>query len=771
MTSTSSPEGSISNTCHSLQLEEQISRELTYADVRNTTHVIYGLQGIGKTRLARSIATNKVCRKFFPDGIVWIGIGFHKLIDYENLIILYQAVLSQIDPSIIDQPDFESVLFVPSTSREKSEEDEEKERRAMWDARDIMSRKIGHKKILLCLDGLQEVEDVNLFHFNSGDKMVKRQCRVLITASGAPNESHEIKGWELKYLSEEESKRLFAEEVGTRENYLTFLEEFGGALQLCQGIPVLIRALGRLFNDQYQSENHQSLQCIADTINQLKGKRLDCKSKFLVILEATVSNIMLDNEFSRIPFVCFEAFTMIFTREDCRRPWIPKAAVLTLFRAVISKILKTEKDPVKVHQIVNQLVEKFVAVGMLKEISGTNDQKSSQRFYRVQSDMYQYFGERSSTGDTKSREKLHQIFVEDSLLHLNGQSKDDTSNEIDQYMLRWLPFHLIGANQVNETARTLKSYTFIGKRIKNMGTLRAVKEHKDDSEKLLASFTKDYARESKMLTLTYKSFLMVLEDEYADKENGSTCTTDNIVQAIWTFSYSLFLNNFVNDGYEMLRTGRKIDGNAFAKYIGINMNSIHPFCSVNCDDRLNSARALIKLGSTIALTNKKKGAIALLQAGLCELQDAVGLGVSLESARARMFVGEIFYDLKLYIDALENFRMGLPILREVLGENSEELFDALLLIAKAYFRVGDLDTSLGILECIATKVRGSTAVSVKLKIGEILMLKRYYKKSIASLKSAKKETSSPYLLKRIDDSIERVESKSARLKAATLLIQ
>lgn len=758
------------STSQSCSLEEQISRELTSAKVRNSTHVIHGLQGIGKTKLAHSIATNSECRTFFPDGIVWIGIGFHKPIDYENLIILYRAIFSQIDPSVAEQPDFEGALFVPSTSSEKSEEDEEKERRAMWDARDIMGRKIGHKKILLCLDGLKEVGDVNLFHFNSGDKMVERQCRVLITASGAPNESHEIKGWEIKRLDIEESKKLLAEEIGSRENYFMFLNKFDGALQLCQGIPVLIRALGKMFNDQYQIENQQSLQCIADTINQLKGNK-DHRTRLFTVLEATVSNIMLENQFSRMPWVCFEAFTLVFTREECYRPWIQRAAVLTLFRAVISKVLKSETDPPKLQQLVNKLVDKFVGVGMLKEISGSNDEKNPQQFYQVQNDMYQNFGQKSSSASTKTQEKLHQTFVEDSLLHLNGQSNDDRSTAIDLYMLRWLPFHLIGANLINETARTLKSPTFIRKRIKSMGASRAAKEHKTDSEKLLGNITNLYARESKLLPLTYGAFLMVLKDEDADKENVAGCVAEEIIQAIWIFSYSLFLNNFVNDGYEMLRAAREIDSKAFTKFIGINMNSIHPFCSVNCDDQLNSARALIKLGSTMAPTKKKQEAIDLLQVGLCELQQAVGGGISLESARARMFVGEIFYDLKLYLDALENFRMGLPVLREVLGENSEELFDALLLIAKAYFRVGDLDTSIGILKCIATKVKGSTAVSVKLKIGEILMLKRCYKKSILSLESAKKETSSPHLLKRINDSILRVESKSARLNAATLLIQ
>jgi len=567
MESTCSSKLSSVSTFHSCLLEEQISRELTLTEGRNSTHVIHGLQGIGKTKLAHSIATNEECRKFFPDGIVWIGIGFRKKIDYENLIVLYQAIFSQINPSAADQPDFDSVLYVPNSSDDLSEDDTEKERRAMWDARDIMSRKIGQKAILLCLDGLQEVGDVNLFHFNSGDKMAKRKCRVLITASQPPDESHEIKSWELKHLSEDDSKRMFAAQVGTRENYFMFLKKFGDLLPLCQGVPVLIRALGIFFNDQYQSENHQSLQCIADTINQLKNKRMDLRTRVFIVIEATVSNIMLDDEFSRIPWVCFEAFTNIFTREDCYRPWIPKAAVLTLFRAVISKILKSETDPGKLHQIVNILIDKFVTIGMLSQIDGSNGQNKSQQFYQVQNDMYQDFGEKASSAGAKTREKLHQTFVEDSLMHLNGQILVDGSNEIDLYMLRWLPFHLIGANQVNETARALKSYTFIRKRIKNMGTRLAAKQHKDDAEKLLGSVTKHYARESKILTLSYKSFLKVLEDEYADKENGVGCATDEVIQAIWTFAYSLFINHFVNDGYEMLRTGRQNDIHTFVKCI------------------------------------------------------------------------------------------------------------------------------------------------------------------------------------------------------------
>ena len=56
----------------------------------------------------------------------------------------------------------------------------------------------------------------------------------------------------------------------------------------------------------------------------------------------------------------------------------------------------------------------------------------------------------------------------------------------------------------------------------------------------------------------------------------------------------------------MLRAAKEIDSDAFTRIVGINMSSIHPFYSVDCGDHLNSARALIKLGSTIALTKKKQ---------------------------------------------------------------------------------------------------------------------------------------------------------------------
>ena len=99
---------------------------------------------------------------------------------------------------------------------------------------------------------------------------------------------------------------------------------------------------------------------------------------------------------------------------------------------------------------------------------------------------------------------------------------------------------------------------------------------------------------------------------------------------------------------------------------------------------------------------------------------------------------------------MDQFRLSLPILLKELGEQSEEVFDAIILCGKTYVHLGFLDTALEILEKITPQLQGSTAIDVRMKIASIYMLKEDPKTSHAILTNLRRTTTDSESLRRID---------------------
>ena len=72
-----------------------------------------------------------------------------------------------------------------------------------------------------------------------------------------------------------------------------------------------------------------------------------------------------------------------------------------------------------------------------------------------------------------------------------------------------------------------------------------------------------------------------------------------------------------------------------------------------------------------------------------------------------------------------------------LGEESEELYDAIILVGKYCIHTGDLDTALDILRNIAPKLKGSIAIDVHIKVGYIYMIKGNHQRAVSVLKKVK----------------------------------
>lgn len=100
-------------------------------------------------------------------------------------------------------------------------------------------------------------------------------------------------------------------------------------------------------------------------------------------------------------------------------------------------------------------------------------------------------------------------------------------------------------------------------------------------------------------------------------------------------------------------------------------------------------------------------------------------------------------------------RGALPTFMKELGEESEELFDAIILIGKSCIHTGDLDTALEILKNISPKLKGSIALDVDIKVGYIYIIKGNNDKAIEVLSKAKSTTTDTGIIERIDQLINK----------------
>lgn len=744
------------------QTSQRILREIA-SSTQVATHILHGSQGVGKTTLLQNVIKKKICKSIFSEGIVWVGFGFNGELNFEQLILLYRSIYAQIYPhdSKQEKISFDEILYYTPKKSPKTREQKEMEKNAMTKARDILGKFLENKKVLLCLDGIEHRDDIEYFTFIREGKVSEIPMRVLITSTHAPSVSNlnRTKLWEIQNLKDDEASKLFMMELSDEcTNSLSYSPYLAPAYQACQGSPLILRSLGKLIEAQYNPDDNQFVHKITE---KLKSSPTDPSVRAFHILEAVFATSIYGKEYTRVAWRCFAAFTSVFTRPHCARPWVPKGAVTTLFQGIISRIMQVDQIPVDItsDSILNQMTK----LGVIIQIDGFDEKKCPRVFYQVPNAIYQNFGQQlMQSRSEKTHRKLHKLLLDEYSTMFSDVNVAFGTNEIDDYMLKWLPFHLIKGEEVSDAILTLQDPSFIGERLKHMGVVAATKRHIEDTERLLSQLTQE-EDEAYFLVASYSSLASMLEEDYSEKENGSPerdGDEDFYSIAFWDLSFSAFANHFVKEGYQYLQRAKDFDSSGI--FLDADLISLKPLCNVSPQDNLSVARALVKVGSTLACTKKRQESIHIFETGLEKLSTVLDKE-TLEVARANVYVGEVYYhDLKCYEEALEKTKLGLPTLLKQLGDSHEELFDALILVGKIYAQVGDLETALNILTSIAPKVYGSTAVQVNIKIGQVLLAQNDHKKALAILNKAKKSTYDPDLLKKIDQLVEQSIAETGR---------
>jgi tetratricopeptide (TPR) repeat protein len=717
-----------------------ISRDIVSSTFK--THVICGPRGIGKTWTAHIVVQLPLCKTKFSNGVIWLGLSNYKELNYTLLRSIYQRICAQLNLST--EPDFNEVLYAKTHSPNECENDKKREMMSMIQLRKIMSRLIGQKSVLLCVDGLYDCRDIKYFEFHSDDDTSDNNCCLVVTVCDAPDITDKTKVWQITNFHVDEAKSFFLRSLNPATTQVPdFLERYSEVFRTCHGNPLSIKTLCHLVDDKIESQNYQSLDAF---VNKFENVPIEAKIQVYNILEAAFTNSSLGPSFNKIIWRCFAAFTAVFKRDDCLRPCIGKSPVQALFSAVMAKIGKSPKSPSSVESKVDKVINFLVKIKVLTQIDGFDDGKIPRTYLQMSCDAYQEFGEQLSSS-AQTNKKLHQLFINEYTTMFSNSHTAFGANEIDNFMLKWLPYHLRKSGDIEDQALTLPDYRFIQERVKFMGTIEAVDRHVDDAE----SFVRMSSNGSNILLPSYEAFTRILESLVDDKENGDHPNKiKEVTEGMWRLAISLFSHYYVKEGCQLIQKAKEyededdpvtsIDAELFQKLSESSMK----------DDHLNTVRSLVKIGAAMARSNRRQHATNIILLGLKGLIHCLGSD-NIEVARAHVFVGEVFYrDLKLYEDAMAQFRLSLPLLLKELGEESEEVFDAIILCGKTYVHLGFLDTALEILEKIAPQLQGGAETDVRMKVASIYMIKGEPKAAIAILNELKGRTFDEELRRRIE---------------------
>ena len=744
------------------QTARTIISELCYNNAYNA-HVISGARGVGKSFVAYKVVQLPLAKKTFTGGVVWLGLGSRRSMQYDDLIGVYEQICTQLLPGGRKRFSFDDVLFVPSAKPIKSEVEKQEEKRAMFHARDIMSRIIGDKDVLIGLDGMFDTGDIKYFQFQSVLPS-KAKCRVLASANTAPFEIEKVKSWQLSNMNTVDARELFLKPLSSNTmNHPDFLSSYGACHLSCHGNPLSIIALSKLVDDKIESENYKSLKKFA---TKFESAPLDPKMQIFIMLENSFSHSSLGEAYTKVAWRCFAAFCAVFTRDNCVRPFIPRSPIRALFRAVIERVGNISDETHVVAEAIDKVIDFMVKLGMITFIDGFDGHKSPRQFYQVSSDVYQEFGEQLSANKETHR-KLHELLINEYTDMFTGINAAFGSNEIDFYMLKFLPAHSMKANEFEDVSLTLQDARFIEERIKYMGIQAGCQKHIEDTEAMAELVrVKSQKMASLILATSYQNCTRVLATHCSNDENGTTSTRDkrNALNGMWKLAFSLLKHLLVSDACKVLQKAKELDGeDGDNSVIQLDSTLINGLSRTLTDNPNQCSRALILIGSAMAQTGmKRRDAVHLLSSGLRNLEESLGAG-TLEVARAHVYIGEIFYrDFKMYKHALQYFRNALPSFMRELGEDSEELYDAIILIGKSCIHTGDLDTALDILRNISPKLKGSIALDVNIKVGYIYIIKGNHEKAAAVLNKAKQGTSDKAIIERIDQLIEKSVRQSGR---------
>jgi len=404
--------------------------------------------------------------------------------------------------------------------------------------------------------------------------------------------------------------------------------------------------------------------------------------------------------------------------------------------------------------------------GLFVRIDGFDDQKLPHMFYQVSCDIYQEFGQELSSNSHTHR-KLNELLINEYTTMFNGMNTAFGSNEIDFYMLRVLPEHSMKANELEDASLTLQDSRFIEERLKYLGVKKGCKKHIDDAEKLFLAMGGDKGGTKVfhlVLTKALQSCADVLEIQYRKKvDRKLTMDWDTMINSFWDLTIALLREGLVRSGCKILHMANGLAKNEKERSKLLDPNLIENLIKTPSDNKKQCSRAMILIGSAMAQRDiRLRDSIQMLHNGLIGLEKELGYG-HLEVARAKVYVGEILYrDFKLYDRALQKFRQALPTFMTDLGEDSEELYDAIILVGKSCIHTGDLDTALDILRNLSPKLSGTIALDVDIKVGYIYIIKGDHESALSILSKAKEKTTDDAIIQRIDQMIEKSVGEKGR---------
>ena len=709
---------------------------------KSYTHIICGGRGTGKTWIAHSVAKLPILKMTFTDGIIWIGLGMSKSIDYTLLRSIYERICAELAISVGDC--LNEVHFSDKNIQSPSGKDKKREKDAMEQMRDAMFQSLLEKNVLICIDGLYDSSDIDFFNFQKYMLADNAKFCVMLTTNGEVEEKDKTKVWSMSNFSVDAAKSFFMDSLEpTTKSSPEFKEKYMDIYQSCQGNPLSIKTLAHLVDDKVSYKNFQALDYFIANFVNVPG---DAKIQIFHILENLFKNSSLGESFNKITWRCFVAFSSVFGREECLRPCVSRSPIKALFCAVIRKIENNTMDDID--KGANELIDFLVKTKIFIQIDGLDNGNIPNTFYQMSCDLYQEFGKHLSVSP-KTNMKLHQLFLNEYTTIIGDNFATFGCNEMDHFMLKWMPRHLRNSGYLNDQAITLSDSRFVQERIKYMGPIDAAKKHVNDTENLL-SMSKD---SSDLLLLSYEVFTKHLESKCVSKENMNgqyDNKTEEIVTAMWYIALSLLSHNFVKEGCDLVEKAFGYD-DVENPVLDIDIELFQTTATASAsDDHLYNARSLVKIGAAIAKSSFREESRTIILLGLQGLIDHLG-EETLEVARAHVFVGEILLrDLTLYEEALEHFSLSLPLLLKELGGASDEVVDAIILSAKTYVHNGDLKTASKILEKLAPQLQENAEMNVRFQIASIYIMNGDPTSAHAMLLTLQRRCKDEKLLKQVN---------------------
>lgn len=711
------------------------------------THVIHGEPGIGKTWLAYQIAQLPLSKLQFSDGIVWIGTSKRNSLQYSDLIEIYNKIFEDLfgDKSrniSDDNPtlDFGNILYMETKTDIKTVEDKNDEKRAMLQAREIMSNFLGNKSCLICIDGLQDWNDFQYFNFTINQ--ISSNTKLLVTYHGSTEHSSHIKIWTLSGMNVVDAKKFFIEKLSVSStNHPSFISKYGDAHLFCRGNPCILQALSCLIDDKLGKDTTEKY--LNEFSTKFATAPCDVQVQLAIITESIFSHSSLGEPDTSIAFRCFAAFAAVFTGEDCVRPFVPRAPVRVLFKAILDRASKSQIDDNG--SGLDDIIEFLVKNKILTQADGFDDHGIPRIFYQISCDMHQEY----AMSLNRDYSNLNKLLIDSYIPTLAEISHSSRCREIDYYMLINLPSHCIKSNQFEEAASILKDMSFFSNRIDQLGIIKSCDKHIEDTEKLsmLSEGSNKNYDTKHIVAECYENIVQFLEAKADDQSSNR----EDIVWCIWKLSFSLLQNHLIQKACDVIRRGTRLQSEMGHKIIDFDEKLLQSASDSKCDGSHKCGRTLILFGAAISQTiSMRNESYYLLKNGLHCLETALG-DSDLEVARAQVYVGEIIYtDFKLYRTSLSLFQNALYIFNTRLREDSGEITDLMLLIGKACLHVGELNTSLNIFKQIGPRLKGALALDIDIKVGYIYIVKKEFQRALQVLSRAKKRTNDADTLKRID---------------------